>query len=651
MKTEPKLFIAIAGKACAGKDTVANILWHFGFVVVNSADLVADENHEGGRAPTRENQHSLADVLRHQQGGDFWTRQAYAQGCEQLEKNGTDLLAIVGVYAPAEADFVLKNKNSLLVGVECESIRERHQRYLTRYSTDARRIMTFDEFVAADNRENSGTAPEDANVRTVLDMCKVSLNNDEDLESLRDQVYSIMQNLGIEPQDREVRNSNLIPSHENFDDLFRLEERATGLRFLRDYLALSSRDPSVRVLSPLLAEVHAVHHVSDEFARKLYGVFSQNELFEAYNDYLKLECHTTDEELACSLNQSQFTDCYQQLKQHLSSKNLQIQDQAIRNLRQIAKCDAIQFDRTVGPRSLEQMVKDGIRVEIKPGSDCETWLKALDLAGNGLIPVTELIKNERIVKTVRVPESKVSLVIHDAVDHLWFINLLDKRGIFNRYEIMMESIGNFTNCDIYKRESEMVASISFGTRSWTNYEIGYSPQFTVADIQRRFDKLFDDGELKDRHMDAFRHVRFLASQPHCREAQSLGFVFSNYITELDEQKRRFGKIKVLDSETYEITGELNPIGADYLSFFVDSHRTLHDRKNKHRDTLLRVHVLFEHHLANRSIAESGEGLSFHFNPLEWDDDILRRANETLPQQRLLWMARNYGFTAVREHLI
>lgn len=115
MKSEPKLFIAIAGKACAGKDTVANILWQFGFVVVNSADLVADENHESGKAPTRENQRSLADVLRHQQGGDYWIRQAYAHGCEQLEKAGTDLLAIVGVYAPAEANFVLNSKSSLLV--------------------------------------------------------------------------------------------------------------------------------------------------------------------------------------------------------------------------------------------------------------------------------------------------------------------------------------------------------------------------------------------------------------------------------------------------------------------------------------------------------------------------------------------------------
>lgn len=173
----------------------------------------------------------------------------------------------------------------------------------------------------------------------------------------------------------------------------------------------------------------------------------------------------------------------------------------------------------------------------------------------------------------------------------------------------------------------------------------------MTDIQKRFDELFDSGELSDRHMEAFRHVRFLASQPHRREAQSLGFVFSNYISELDEQRRRFGKIKFLDSETYEVTGELDPIGADFLSFFVDSHRTLHDRKNKHRDTLLRVHVLIEFYLADRSVAESGEGLSFHFNPLEWDDDILRRANETLPQQRLLWMARNYGFTAVREQLI
>jgi len=651
MKIEHAILIGIAGKACAGKDTVASILREFGFAIVNSAELVAAENSLGGPKPTRHSQREFANSKRAKLGSDYWARQAYARGCQEMRALGTDRLAIVGIYAPAEADFILRKPKSLLLGVNCDIQRERHQRYLKRYFSDTRLIMTLDEFVAADDKESSGALPSDANVGAVLEKCNISVSNDSDEESLRDQILQLMADLEIDlrefipdstPQDRHF---------DNLEEVFSHEQRATAIDFLRGHLSLASRNPAERALSPLLADVHAVHHVSDEFARRLYDVFEETSIEKAYNNYLQLESHTTDEELACSLNQSQFGECFGLLKEHLRENSELIRDRAIRNLHRIAECDEMQFDRTPTSRSLSKMIQKGIWVEVQPGAACETWSQALDLAGNGPIPVTELLKTSRIVKTSEIADSKVSLVIHDAVDHLWFIHLLDSLNIFDRHQLLMEKIGNFTNCDILKRESEMVASISFGTRSWTNYEIGYSPTYTASDILDRFDYLFDRNQLEDHHLDAYRHVRYLASQPKRRESQSLGFVFSNYVTELDEQRRRYGKIKVMNLDTYEREGELDPIGADYLSFFVDAHRALHDRKNKHRDTLLRVHVLFEYYLSNREFAESRDGLSFNVNPLAWDDELFREATLTIPQERLLWITKNYGFTAVRERVL
>lgn len=646
MRADHEILIGIAGKACAGKDTAANSLREFGFAIMNSAELVTDENNLGGPKPTRHDQRGLANSRRAELGGDYWVRQAYARGCEKMRNLGTNRLVIVGIYAPAEADFILRNPRSLLLGVECENQKERHQRYLKRYAYDTRRIMTFADFIAADERENSGLLPIDTNVRSVLNMCNISISNESDVESLRDQVLAFMADHGMEQRETPPDDTPQDRHFDNLEEVFSLEERASAIKFLRDHLSLAKQNPAERALSPLLADVHAVHHVSDEFARHLYGVFTKSSMQEAYDLYLRLESHTTDEELACSLNQSQFSECFSLLRDHLRENSELIRDRAIRNLRQIAECDDMQFDRTVTSRSLSRMAHDGIWVEIQPGGACSTWLQALDVAGGGPIPVTELLKTSRIVKTTQIADSKVSLVIHDAVDHLWFIKLLDRLKILNQHQLLMEKIGNFPNCDIYKRESEMVASISFGTRSWTNYEIGYSPTYTTSEILRLFDVLFDRDELQEHHMDAYRHVRYLASQPQRRESQSLGFVFSNYITELDEQRRKFGKIKTMNLDTYEREGELDPFGADYLSFFVDAHRALHDRKNKHRDTLLRVHVLFEYYLSNREFAESGEGLSFRFNPLAWDDELFREATSRIPQERLLWIAKNYGFTAV-----
>jgi len=651
MRVEHEILIGIAGKACAGKDTVANILREFGFVIINSAELVADENNLGGPKPTRHGQREFANSKRAELGSAYWARQAYARGCEEMRTLGTDRLAIVGIYAPAEADFILQKANSLLLGIDCEDQEERHRRYLKRYSFDTRRIMSLNDFVAADKQESSGTLPSNANVEAVLKMCQILISNDSDEESLRDHIRQLMADRGIDQRELIADTPPGNRDFDNFDEVFSLEQRASAIDFLRAHLSLASRSPAERALSPLLADVHAVHHVSDEFARRLYEVFTAGSIEDAYNKYLQLESHTTDEELACSLNQPQFVECFNLLRDHLRENSEMIRNRAIRNLHQIAECDEMQFDRTPTSRSLSKMVQEGIWVEIQPGSARNMWIQALDLAGNGPIPVTELLKTSRIVKATKIADSKVSLVIHDAVDHLWFIHLLFKLKIFDRHQLMMEKIGNFTNCDIYRRESEMVASISFGTRSWTNYEIGYSPTLTTSDILLLFDDLFDRGQLLDHHMDAYRHVRHLASQPKRRESQSLGFVFSNYVTELDEQRRRFGRIKVMNLETYEREGELDPFGADYLSFFVDAHRALHDRKNKHRDTLLRVHVLFEYYLSNREFAENRDGLSFHFNPLEWDDELFSEATLKIPQERLLWIANNYGFTAVRERVL
>jgi dephospho-CoA kinase len=41
MISEPQVLIGIAGKASAGKDSVAGLLRTFGFVVLNSADLIS----------------------------------------------------------------------------------------------------------------------------------------------------------------------------------------------------------------------------------------------------------------------------------------------------------------------------------------------------------------------------------------------------------------------------------------------------------------------------------------------------------------------------------------------------------------------------------------------------------------------------------
>ena len=197
--------------------------------------------------------------------------------------------------------------------------------------------------------------------------------------------------------------------------------------------------------------------------------------------------------------------------------------------------------------------------------------------------------------------NKASLAIHDALDHVWLFHLADLAGLFDKFRALWAGIGDPRRTDLFKREGEAVASIGFGTRYWANIDAGFVPLRFAEQIERHMDALFDLGGLEGRHLDAWRISRELARDPISREAQSLGFVFSNYLVELDEQRRKHGTIKYRDPATGEVLGELNPWSADYLSFFIEGHHLLNDSKHKHRYTTFRVnHAVEEFFVLGRS---------------------------------------------------
>ena len=147
--------------------------------------------------------------------------------------------------------------------------------------------------------------------------------------------------------------------------------------------------------------------------------------------------------------------------------------------------------------------------------------------------------------------------------------------------------------------------------------------------------------------------------PMQREAQSLAFVFSNYLTELDEQRRKHGKIKRKDTRTKKILGELDPWSPDYLSFFVEAHNLLLNSKNRHRNTLHLVHLLFEDFL-NKNDSLEGGTLILHMNTVlnQWTE-LARDGDElaaplmglSLPPERINWILANPGFTAIKDQVV
>lgn len=180
-------------------------------------------------------------------------------------------------------------------------------------------------------------------------------------------------------------------------------------------------------------------------------------------------------------------------------------------------------------------------------------------------------------------------------------------------------------------------------------ENGFRPLLDTEYLLKQMDQMFDSGKLDERHLAAYKILRKLGQQPFSREAQSLGFVYSNYVTELQEQRRKHGKIKQRDPRSNRVTGELDPASPDYLSFFVELHHELLSSTNKHRNDLLRTHILLEEWLC--AVADGGIDPSYQLIVKAQELRQMDFSKTTLPPSRINWMARNYGFSAVRDAII
>jgi hypothetical protein len=150
------------------------------------------------------------------------------------------------------------------------------------------------------------------------------------------------------------------------------------------------------------------------------------------------------------------------------------------------------------------------------------------------------------------------------------------------------------------------------------------------------------GMLDERHTEALRIVNNLESDGP--EWRSLGFTYSNYVTELNEQRRLFGRIKYRDAKTQRIIGELDPASPDYLCFFIEAHHALLKSSNKHRNALFFTHFIIEEYL--RQVTGKGRPKVVAITPHLMDGSRLRNS-QVVPSPVSEWMFRNYGFTANR----
>ncbi len=431
---------------------------------------------------------------------------------------------------------------------------------------------------------------------------------------------------------------------DSFERLYDLERRYFAACHIRSWLMQPGLSELDQALAPLYAPMHTVDDVNNQFEDRIVECVLTEEKEEAHEKFRKLYANTIDEELVLLINDTQFSDLHTSLHEALMTSEEQISTAVEVNQRSIEEADRHQFNGKA-TRSLERIRQTGFEMAIDP-SKLDQIRQARSLAADGVIPITEHIKNERILNVNGFVGSKISLAVHDNMDHIWLFDMLDRSGLLDRYSELFMSVGNPESTDIFKREGEMVASIAFGVRYYHSMPSGFTPNVRTPYIEKHMDKLFVEGLLEPKHMNAYRTIK--QYREGSMEWQSLGFVFSNYLTELEEQRRKHGSIKQRNNRN-QIIGELDPFSPDYICLFIDTHHELFNPSNKHRDDLLRFHILLEEYLtsiANGTIP-SDEVLTLKIGQLRSIDF----SKTTLPPQRIKWIFRNPGFTAVKGTII
>lgn len=429
------------------------------------------------------------------------------------------------------------------------------------------------------------------------------------------------------------------------DEIYDLELRSRAKLFIERWLAPGDKTLRERALAPLLLPRHYVEYINNQTFERVLDVFLICDSQDAWKKFKSLPTTTFSEEMLFLLNEVEFQTLRNELRLFLAHEAAELRLEVKKRLGvdgQIPWNDVYQFS-TRERRSLSNIRDNGIVVFFDP--QAIRAIKTLAKYRNSYRPLLERLKNEKIVRINGFVGSKMSLLVHDYSDHFWTFDLIDRLGILNKYQDLFDRIGNPQSTDIFKREGEIVASIAFGVRLFQTIEAGFEPLISTQEIIRVLENYLILGRLGENHLEALSIIYSL--RPNTREWLSLGFVFSNYVVELNEQRRKHGKIKSKNLRTGNIEGELGVLDPDYICLFIEIHHQLLLASNKHRDNLYRLHLVLEDTLER--IAENTE-TDDSYQLILTPELLLAYEFEKalISGEKMKWMLVNYGFTATKE---
>lgn len=292
--------------------------------------------------------------------------------------------------------------------------------------------------------------------------------------------------------------------------------------------------------------------------------------------------------------------------------------------------------RTEEKRSLRQLRENGMCIQITPEY---VELIRHHYTESPLCPILDTLKNKPILTINGFANSKASLTIHDMFDHFWTYDLFETHGILNRYDHLLQKVGNPQGTDIFKREGEMIASISYEWRSSHTPERHFTPILTFEQIVRLFTKNKKNGlsHNQERALSILRNL-----DPHSEEARKIASMYSGVLVELMEQRRKQGYIQILDENNLP-TKVLPLLDLEYAALVVEGAHLLCLPETQTGYELYKINVFVEDFLVKATQPNAPLEINLTLDAIRGFDP----EKSSVSQERREWLKENFYHTATR----
>jgi dephospho-CoA kinase len=182
---QKRRLIGITGTLSAGKGTVADYLVGKGFVHHSAREFITREIVKRGLPVNRDSMVNVANDLRSTYGPSYvvesMAKEALAAGQDAV---------LESVRTPGEVE-ALKQLGGTMLAIDADR-RTRFERILKRGIPETDRL-TFEEFVAQEDREMTATDPNKQNLRRCIELADIRIENNGTVEDLYAKVEQTLQ--------------------------------------------------------------------------------------------------------------------------------------------------------------------------------------------------------------------------------------------------------------------------------------------------------------------------------------------------------------------------------------------------------------------------------------------------------------------------